>query len=76
MPEMNGPAIIERAQTSQPGLRVLLMTGYAEALRSGGIPGIPLLAKPFKVTELSSRIAEVLHGTLSDVTAGGQNSLH
>jgi signal transduction histidine kinase len=26
MPEMNGPAIIERAQTSQPGLKVLLIT--------------------------------------------------
>jgi len=73
MPEMNGPVIIERAQTCQPGLKVLLMTGYAEALRAGGVSGIPLLAKPFKVDELSSLIAGILYGTTPDVTTTGQN---
>src|SRR5580704_13103872 len=35
MPEMNGRAVIERARVFQPGLKTLLMTGYAEALRNG-----------------------------------------
>ncbi len=75
MPEMNGAAIIERAQTSQPDLKVLLITGYPEALRAGGVSGIALLAKPFKVAELRSRVAEILHGTSSDVIAASQDTL-
>src|SRR5262249_35181232 len=75
MPEMNGAAIIERAQASQPGLKVLLTTGYPEALRAGGVSGVPLLAKPFKVAEVRSRVAEMLHGTSSDVIAAGDGGL-
>jgi signal transduction histidine kinase/CheY-like chemotaxis protein len=75
MPEMNGAAIINRAQSSQPGLKVLLITGYPEALRAGGVSGVPLLAKPFKVAEVTSRVAEILHGTSSDVIAAGDDGL-
>jgi hypothetical protein len=39
----------------------LLITGYPEALCAGGVSGIALLAKPFKVAELKSRVAEILH---------------
>jgi signal transduction histidine kinase len=63
MPEMSGSVVIEQAQSMQPGLKVLLITGYPEALRAGGVSGIALLAKPFKVAELKSRVAEILHGT-------------
>ena len=70
MPEMSGSAVIERAQSSQPGLKVLLITGYPEALCAGGVSGIALLAKPFKVAELKSRVAEILHGS------GGLGSCH
>lgn len=76
MPEMTGPAVIDRAQTYQPELKALLITGYAEALRTGGISAIPLLAKPFKVAELSRRIAEILHGSSSDNSATGGNAMH
>jgi CheY-like chemotaxis protein len=76
MPEMTGPAVIDRAQTYQPELKALLITGYAEALRTGGISAIPLLAKPFKVAELSRRIAEILHGSSSDDSATGGNAMH
>ena len=75
MPEMNGPAVIDRAQTCQPGLKTLLITGYAEALRTDGISGIPLLPKPFKVAELNRRIAEILHSSSSEVSADGHNSV-
>jgi CheY-like chemotaxis protein len=63
MPEMSGPAVIDRAQTCQPGLKVLLITGSAEALRTNGSSGIPVLPKPFKVAELSRRIAEIVNGS-------------
>jgi signal transduction histidine kinase/CheY-like chemotaxis protein len=76
MPEMNGRTVIDRAQTCQPELKALLITGYAEALRTGGISAIPLLAKPFKVAELSRRIAEILRGSSSEVSADGHNSVH
>ena len=62
MPEMNGSTLIDRARAYQPGLKTLLITGYAEALRNNGVFGIPVLAKPFKVAELSGRIAEILNG--------------
>jgi signal transduction histidine kinase/CheY-like chemotaxis protein len=75
MPEMNGRAVIDRAQTCQPELKALLITGYAEALRTGGISAIPFLAKPFKVAELSGRIAEILCGSSSELSADGHNSV-
>jgi len=76
MPEMNGRAVIDRARTCRPELKALLITGYAEALRTGGISAIPLLAKPFKVAELSRRIAEILRGSSSDDSAKGGNAVH
>jgi len=62
MPEMTGPAVIERAQTYQPGLKTLLMSGHADALRAAELSGVRALSKPFKVAELSERIAEILAG--------------
>ena len=66
MPEMNGLAVIDRAQTHHHGLRVLLMSGHADILQAGGISGIPLLAKPFKVAELKRRITETLQAPSTD----------
>jgi signal transduction histidine kinase/CheY-like chemotaxis protein len=60
MPEMNGMTLIDRARICQQELKVILMSGHADVLRSGGVLGIPLLAKPFKVAELRQRISEVL----------------
>jgi signal transduction histidine kinase len=60
MPDMSGAVLAARAQERQPSLKILVMTGHAEALSGGGIPGEPLLAKPFKPTELTKRIAEAL----------------
>ena len=60
MPGMNGIAVIDRARACQPHLSVLLMSGHADMLRSGGASGIPLLTKPFKAAELRQRICEAL----------------
>jgi hypothetical protein len=36
------------------------MSGHADLLYAGGVPGIPLLAKPFRVAELRRCIADML----------------
>ena len=74
MPEMNGLAVIDRAQACQNGLKVLLISGHADILHAGGVSGIPLLAKPFKVAELRRRIAETLHASTCDVGLGKPDS--
>ncbi len=60
MPEMNGVAVIDRARARQPGLKVLLMSGHADILHTGGASDIPLLAKPFRLDGLRRKIAYVL----------------
>jgi signal transduction histidine kinase/CheY-like chemotaxis protein len=60
MPEMNGLTAIERARAGQHGLKVLLMSGHADILQAGGLGGIPLLAKPFKVADLQKQITKLL----------------
>jgi signal transduction histidine kinase/CheY-like chemotaxis protein len=75
MPEMTGPAVIDRARICQPGLKTLLITGYAEALRHYGVCGVPILPKPFKVAELSRRIAEILNELSPCDSVGGRNTL-
>jgi CheY-like chemotaxis protein len=76
MPEMNGRDVIDRARRYQPSLKMLLMTGYAEALHNNGMSGIPILPKPFKAAELSRRIAEILDELSSNDTVRGRETLH
>jgi CheY-like chemotaxis protein len=75
MPQMNGRAVIDRARVFQPGLKTLLMTGYAEALRNG-MSGIPVLPKPFKVAELSRQITKILNELSSGDNTEGHGTLH
>jgi CheY-like chemotaxis protein len=76
MPEMNGPTVIDRARACQPGLKTLLITGYAEALRNNGAFGIPVLPKPFKVAELGRRIAEILNELSPGDSIEGRDTMH
>jgi signal transduction histidine kinase len=76
MPEMNGPAVIDHALACQPGLKALLITGYVEALRNSGVIGIPVLPKPFKIAELSRRIAEILNELSPGDSVEGRDTLH
>jgi len=59
MPGMNGLETIRQARQRRPGLRPLLITGYAGAV-DGGAVGIPLLRKPFAPAELARTVAEIL----------------
>jgi two-component system cell cycle sensor histidine kinase/response regulator CckA len=65
MPEMHGRALAERLMTSEPGIRVLYMSGYTDddILRRGLTqPGTVLLQKPFTPEELARAVREVLDG--------------
>ncbi len=60
---MNGQEIADLAQQSQPGLKVLFMSGYSrDAIIDQGRlrPDVRLLSKPFVPAELGRRVREVL----------------
>jgi signal transduction histidine kinase/CheY-like chemotaxis protein len=63
MPGMTGAELACAAQERQPGLKVLLTSGYAKhaQLRDGNsADGFPLLAKPYRVDELAAKIRATL----------------
>lgn len=64
MPPMNGVKLVDELSAMRPGLKVLLMSAYAtEQVTDSGVrlvPGIPLLVKPFGLTELHSKVRAVL----------------
>ncbi|MFT8246734.1 ATP-binding protein [Roseomonas sp. BN140053] len=62
MPGMDGLALARAARAALPALRVVLVSGYAEAaLDGGGVePGTRFLAKPYRPTQLAALIREVL----------------
>lgn len=59
---MNGRQLADQARAGQPGLRVLFITGYAGAAAALGFlePGMALLAKPFTVEALGTRVRDML----------------
>jgi CheY-like chemotaxis protein len=59
MPGINGLETIRRARQRLPGLKPLLITGYASGV-SGNTVGISLLRKPFAPADLAQRVAEIL----------------
>ena len=62
LPGMNGRLLAEILRERQPGLKVLLMTGYAaDASSATGFPaGMELIAKPFTVNALADRLRRML----------------
>ena len=44
--------MVERLRDRWPGLPVVLMTGYSEALATGSARGLRILSKPFREAEL------------------------
>jgi CheY-like chemotaxis protein len=62
---MNGVEIAEEARRLQPGIKVLYTTGYAEnaVVHSGQLdPGVTLVNKPYRRTELLKTARAVLDG--------------
>ncbi|HZR25457.1 MAG TPA: ATP-binding protein [Vicinamibacterales bacterium] len=65
MPDMHGPALAQRLVGVRPNLRILFISGYADAL--GPLDGISsnvgFLAKPFQASALIDRVREMLATT-------------
>ena len=63
MPAMDGIEMARRAAAEFPGLRILLMTGYAEQReRAADLQEIvvDVVAKPFALTEIRNRVEQAL----------------
>jgi CheY-like chemotaxis protein len=61
MPQLNGTEVLERLRRIRPDVRVLLASGYLGLGDQGGsLRGLPLVRKPFNLTEL----AFAVHGLL------------
>ncbi len=73
LPGLNGRQLADAARAAHPGLKVLLMTGYAEsaALGSGFLDhGMALIVKPFALDVLAARVQRMLEaGEAGDVAA-------
>ena len=54
MPEMSGVALAELLHETNPGLPLLLATGYSEREKAGG--NLPRLDKPYTLAELARQI--------------------
>jgi two-component system cell cycle sensor histidine kinase/response regulator CckA len=62
MPEIDGPALVEGFRAARPGLKVIFISGYAEAaLRvPDGAVNLHFLAKPFSLKQLAGKVKDVL----------------
>lgn len=63
LPGMNGRQLAEIARKLRPGLKVLFITGYAENATSRMSfldPGMQMINKPFKFTQLTRKVAQML----------------
>jgi CheY-like chemotaxis protein len=55
MPNLDGLALCEQILLERPAIRVLLMSGTADA-----VEGVPFLRKPFKLPELTQKVWQLL----------------
>jgi PAS domain S-box-containing protein len=63
LPGLNGRELAEAGRQLRPSLKVLFMTGYAEAaaMSEGFLgPGMGLIAKPFSIEGLAARIGQLV----------------
>ena len=75
---MTGRDVAEAAQRAVPGLRVLFISGYSGnvLMENGRLPpGVDLLGKPFRRSELAARIRAQLGGARRDSKQGQGSAL-
>jgi two-component system cell cycle sensor histidine kinase/response regulator CckA len=62
MPEMNGPALAQRLVAEKPKLRILFISGYADAASPAALTGpcVGFLAKPFQASALTRAVRDLL----------------
>lgn len=69
---LNGRQVADAARQLRPGLKVLFVTGYAEAavMPDGELePGMAILTKPFAIDDLSRKVEALLRGEKAPVRA-------
>jgi two-component system cell cycle sensor histidine kinase/response regulator CckA len=62
MPEMNGPALAQRLVSQKAKLRILFISGYADAASPAALRGpyVGFLAKPFQASALTRAVRDLL----------------
>ncbi len=63
MPGMNGAEVARAARKRRPNVPIIFVTGYADLTALGEFASEPILHKPFKDSDLSEQVAELLKGT-------------
>jgi CheY-like chemotaxis protein len=67
MPGMNGVEVARAARRQQPGLRILIISGYADSAAIESVASTAtLLRKPFDLTGLGAAVAQVLGGEVTE----------
>ena len=68
LPGLNGRQLADAARVKRPNLKVLFVTGYAENAAGSSFlePGMEMIAKPFAMDVLASKIREMIHGVLDE----------
>jgi signal transduction histidine kinase len=61
MPGMTGRELAQRATSLLPDLRVVFTSGYSRNISSKPEDAVDILAKPFSIEQLASRMHEALH---------------
>jgi DNA-binding NtrC family response regulator len=64
MPKITGRELAEQAVRLRPGIKILLMSGYADEITRGLIvkTGFHFIAKPFTSDALAVKVREALDG--------------
>jgi signal transduction histidine kinase/CheY-like chemotaxis protein len=60
MPGMSGIELAERLSKLQPGLPVILTTGYSDQLAETGTAGRPVILKPYRADTLAAALDQAL----------------
>ena len=63
MPLLDGVKLAERASALQPGLRILLMSGFAEQLERAKTlkgPQVAVISKPFTLDQVRATVRKLL----------------
>jgi two-component system cell cycle sensor histidine kinase/response regulator CckA len=63
MPEMDGPALLQKVRQRVPGLKVIFVSGYAEESVRQDIAddhSVEFLPKPYSLDQINGKVKEVL----------------
>jgi signal transduction histidine kinase/CheY-like chemotaxis protein len=74
MPGMNGLRLMQEVAEHHPGMRAVLMTGYADLTAADPIGQERVLQKPFNIAQLDERICRALGRPRLQVIQGGMSA--